>query len=117
MMMTFTEVKGHQRSNVVSYATFLNGVILYYLLMRRDVWFANHLVQFWVHVFGSYIEYKLLTKEIRYLSTLLMLLIENLCILHLFVKNNNSTYAVEIEQRLTHVTTTRNSTIRNQSIH
>ena len=44
MMMTFTEVKGHQRSNVVNYATFLNIVILYYLLMRRDVWFANHLV-------------------------------------------------------------------------
>ena len=44
MLMTFTEVKGHQRSNVVNYATFLNIVILYYLLMRRDVWFANHLV-------------------------------------------------------------------------
>ena len=44
MMMTFTEVKGHQRSNVVNYATFLNIVILYYLLMRRDVWFVNHLV-------------------------------------------------------------------------
>ena len=44
MMMTFTEVKGHQRSNVINYATFLNIVILYCLLMRRDVWFANHLV-------------------------------------------------------------------------
>ena len=71
----------------------------------------------WVHVFGSSIEYKLFTKEIRYLLTLLMLFIENLCVLHLFVKNNNSTYAVEKEQTLTHVTTTRNSTKRNQSIH
>ena len=51
MMMTFTEVKGHQRSNVVSYATFLNIVILYYLLMRRDVWFANHLVPKKVGIF------------------------------------------------------------------
>ena len=31
---------------MVNYATFLNIVILYYLLMRRDVWLANHLVVF-----------------------------------------------------------------------
>ena len=30
--------------NLFSGNTFLNIVILYYLLMRRDVWFANHLV-------------------------------------------------------------------------
>ena len=32
---------------------FLNIVILYYLLMRRDVWFANHLVMYtayWIDV-------------------------------------------------------------------
>ena len=31
---------------MINCATFLNIVILYYLLMRRDVWFANHLVEF-----------------------------------------------------------------------
>ena len=49
MMTTFTEVKGHQRSNVVNYATFLNIVIFYYQLMRRDVWFGNHLVHTTLH--------------------------------------------------------------------
>ena len=41
--------------NLFSGNAFLNIVILYYLLMRRDVWFENHLVYFFIFIFFFWI--------------------------------------------------------------
>ena len=47
---------------------FLNIVILYYLLMRRDVWFANHLVYYFINVFAkNYVVINCLIELIRFI--------------------------------------------------